>query len=128
MIKNLLTKRQYKRTIALLTRTRKECGIDAYLLMKNILTVGIITDYFESKYNIGCWISYDTLFKRNENLIKCGGITKENVLKTNHFYTGYETFFGIPKKIVKGKSLTDVIIAEYQYWQKQLEQRGIPLT
>lgn len=128
MIKNLLTKRQYKRTITLLARIRRECGIDAYLLMKNILTIGIITDYFQSKYNIGCWISYETLFKRNENLIKCDGITKENILKVNHFYTNYETFFGIPKKIVKGKSLTDVIIAEYQFWQKKLEERGIPLT
>lgn len=128
MIKNLITKRQYKRTIDLLTRTRRECGIDAYLLMKNILTVGIITDYFESKYNIGCWISYETLLQRNENLVKCDGTTKENVIKANHFNTRYETFFGIPKSIVKGKSLTDVVIAEYQYWQKQLEERGIPLT
>ena len=125
MIKDFITKDQYKRTIRLLGRIRRECGIDAYLLMKNILTIGIITDYFQNKYNIGCWISYETLFKRNENLIN---ITKENILKVNHFYTGYETFFGIPKNIVKGKSLTDVIMAEYQYWQKKLEERGIPLT
>ena len=125
MIKNLITERQYKRTIAFLTRIRKECGIDTYLLMKNILTVGIITDYFETKYNIGYWISYETLFERNESLIKCGDITKEDVLKANNFHTDFKTFFGIPKIIVKGKSLTNVIIAEYQYWQKHLIERGI---
>lgn len=90
--------------------------------------MGIITDYFQSKYNIGCWISYKKLFERNENLIQCGGITKEKILETNNFYANYNTFFGIPQNIVKGKSLTDVIIAEYQYWQKQLKKRGIPLT
>ena len=116
MFKDFITKDEYKRTVSLLTRVRENYGIDTYLLMKNVLTVGIITEYYQNTYHLGIWIRYMALLSRNEMLYNMQNATIDGIMRVNFIQPQHISFFGIPRDIVVGKSFTNVIKAEHDFW------------
>jgi len=117
MLKEYVTEKQYKRTIKLLTTVRKEYNLSMYLLMKNILTVGMITEYYQNKRGVYYWISYETLLQRNEKLVR-NHRNRANILNVNGMSTEH-TFFGIYTNIVKTKPNVNVIEAMHNHWAEK---------
>ena len=120
MILEHITENQRKRTLKLLQDTKNYVGIDGYILMKKILAVGIITDYYQNKYNIYRWINYEQLLTRNENLIKQKSnipfIKMKNGLIHNYF-------FGIKSYTVINGMQINVEMEMYDYWEKVIKSK-----
>lgn len=111
-----------KRTLKLLQDVKIHYGIDAYLFIKKILTVGIITEYYQKKYHIGGWIEYEYLLSRNENLIQ----HHEDIpfIKMKNGLT-YSHFFGIKSiTVIKGMQM-EVEMETYDYWEKRIEKKEL---
>ena len=116
MLKKFISKHEYERTIKLLALTRRNYDIKTYLLMKNILTVGMMTDYFQNLKDMSRWIGYHSLLERNEHLVRQKR-AYINIVKNNYLdEEEYTTFFGIPCEIVLHQPFTKVIDAMYEYW------------
>ena len=111
-----------KRTLKLLQDVKIHYGIDAYLFMKKILTVGIITEYYQKKYHIGGWIEYEHLLSRNENLIE-----QHKDIPFIKMVNGliYGHFFGIKSiTVIKGMQM-EVEMETYDYWEKRIEEKEL---
>jgi hypothetical protein len=115
----LISKNQRERTLKLLQDTKTNYGISVYLLMKKMLTVSILTTYFQKKYQCGEWIEYEHFLQRNETLVKCKYDMPD--LKSMNGLT-QNTFFGIPSSLVLDKSLSDVEVAVIEKWNKDIRE------
>lgn len=118
----LISKNQRERTLKLLQNTKTNYGISVYLLMKKMLTVSILTTYFQEKYQRGAWgawIKYEDFLSRNEILVEHGcdipNLKSMNGLTQN-------TFFGISSFTVLYKSLSDVELAVIEKWNKDIRE------
>lgn len=121
----LISKNQRERTLKLLQNTKTNYGISVYLLMKKMLTVSILTTYFQKKYQheegwiCGAWIKYEDFLSRNEILVEHGcdipNLKSMNGLTQN-------TFFGISSFTVQYKSLNDVEVAVIEKWNKDIRE------
>ena len=122
MLKDFITQNQYERTIRLLGRVKRNYDIKAYLVMKGILTVGIMTEHYQKLYpHLKKWISYEALLVRNEILVdkKC---RVSSIMNSNGLNEGDEggLFFGVRCCIVKHEPFTHIIDAADEYWRKEI--------
>ena len=121
----LISKNQRERTLKLLQDTKTNYGISVYLLMKKMLTVSILTTYFQKKYQhekgwiCGAWIEYEKFLSRNETLVK-HEYDILNLKRANGLTQ--TTFFGIPSFTVLYKSLSDVELAVIKKWNKDIRE------
>jgi hypothetical protein len=119
MLKDFITQNQYERTIRLLGRVKRNYDIKTYLLMKGILTVGIMTEHYQKLYpNIKKWISYEALLSRNERMVHYKYPTL-NIINMNGLNEG-GVFFGVMCCIVKHEPFTHIIDAVDEYWRKEI--------
>ena len=123
MLKDFITQNQYERTIRLLGRVRRNYDIKTYLLMKGILTVGIMTEHYQMLYpHLERWISYEALLCRNERLVDEKYQTS-SIINMNGLNEG-GSFFGVRCCIVKHEPFTHIIDAVDKYWRKELVSHG----
>ena len=102
--KDYLTKGEYKRTLTLLTKTRKEIGISAYLLLKNILTAVALSEYYRKIKGSRGWISYCSVLERNEMLMKHKNKTIHDIYILNGL-THTLSFFGVKPYVIINRKL-----------------------
>ena len=120
MLKDFITQNQYERTIRLLGRVKRNYGIKTYLVMKGILTVGIMTEHYQKLYpHLEKWISYEALLSRNERLVDQKYQTS-SIITMNGLNEG-GSFFGVRCCIIKHEPFTHVIDAADEYWRKEIE-------
>jgi hypothetical protein len=85
--------------------------------MKKMLTVSILTTYFQEKYQREAWIEYESFLSRNEYLVKAKCdmpyLKRMNGLTQN-------TFFGISSFTVLDKSLSDVECEVIEKWNRDI--------
>lgn len=112
----LISKNQQERTLKLLQDTKTNYGISVYLLMKKMLTVSILTTYFQKKYQRGIWIEYEDFLSRNEILVE-HGCDMPNLKRMNGLTQN--TFFGIPSNIVINSNLADVKYKIIEKWDNE---------
>lgn len=125
MFKDLIPKDEFKRSVKLLGNVRRNFGINNYLLLRKMFIVVLITEYYQRKYKIENWISYDSFLSRNELYAKdCKGITNNPDFAYKNCLGGsHPNFFGIPSDIVIKGTPIDVINTEHEYWKKEIEKR-----
>ena len=115
-----ITKEEKKRTLKLLHKTKNYLGIDGYILMKKILTVSILTDYFQKQKNYIGWVTYHRVLDRNEMAVK-GKYNVEQIKKINGLNPN-KGFFGIDGHLVTTTHNFNEIENEIiKYWIEQNE-------
>ena len=128
-----IPKEDYKRTLNLLYITRKEYGIDFFILLRKILLVGALVNYYQKQTNTGHWISYHKILSRNEDLFihnkiyrKIDENKKTSLMDMEYFksingLTTQSTFFGINPNIMQDKPfpLREIIQDLKIYWIKE---------
>lgn len=120
MIKDFITQDQYKRTIRLLGRVRREYDIKTYLVMKGILTVGIMTEHYQKLYPyLEKWIPYESILTRNERLVD-QKYQASRIIRMNGLDNEGGSFFGVRCCIVKHEPFTHIIDAADEYWRKRI--------
>jgi len=120
MLKDFITQNQYERTIRLLGRVRRNYDIKTYLLMKGILTVGIMTEHYQMLYPLlKKWISYEFLLGRNEKLVD-QKYQVSSIISINGLSGEGGSFFGVRRCIVKHEPFTHIIDAVNEYWRKEI--------
>ena len=126
MFKDLIPKDEFKRSVKLLGNVRRDFGINNYLLLRKMLIVVLLTEYYQRKYKIETWISYDSFLSRNELHARyCKGITNNPDFADKNFLGGgHPQFFGIPSDIVIKGTPIQVIDAEHEYWREELVRRN----
>jgi hypothetical protein len=127
MFKDLIPKDEFKRSVKLLGNVRRDFGIDNYLLLRKMLIVVLITEYYQRKYKIDTWISYNQFLARNEQHARdCKGVTSNPDFAYKNFLGGttHPQFFGIPSDIVIKGTPIQVIDTEHEYWREELVRRN----
>ena len=124
MFKDLIPKDEFKRSVKLLGNVRRNFGINNYLLLRKMLIVVLITEYYLRKYKIEDWISYDSFLSRNEQFARdCKSVNSNpDFAHKNFLGGGYSQFFGIPSDIVIKGTPIDVINTEHEYWKEKIEK------
>jgi hypothetical protein len=121
MIKDFITQDQYKRTIRLLGRVRREYDINTYLVIKGILTVGIMTEHYQKLYpHLEKWISYESLLSRNERMVG-QKYQASSIITMNGLGHRGGSFFGVRNEIIRHEPYTHVMDASDEYWRKEIE-------
>lgn len=130
MLKDFITQDEYKRTTRLLGNIRRDFGIDKYLLMRKMLIVVVITEYYQRKYKMKDWISYDSFLSRNEQFARdWKNVTKNPDFSAKNYLGGsHHTFFGIDSGIIIKGTPIDVIDTTHEYWKRRLGKNHIDDT
>ena len=130
MFKDLISKDEFKRSVKLLGNVRRDFGINNYLLLRKMLIVVLLTEYYQRKYKIGTWISYNSFLSRNEQFARdCKGITNNPDFADKNFLgVSHIRFFGIPSDIVIKGTPIDVIDTTHEYWKRKLGKNHIDDT
>jgi hypothetical protein len=103
----LVSDNQRERTLKLLQAFKNIYGISLYLLMKKMLTVSILVDYYQELSHSHFYIHYEDFLVRNERIIKrrekISEVLTQNGCETN------QTFFGFNAIEIHEKPLCEII-------------------
>ena len=120
MLKDFITQDQYKRTIRLLGRVRREYDINTYLVIKGILTVGIMTEHYQKLYpHLEKWIPYEALLSRNEGMVD-QKYQASSIIVLNGLGDRGGSFFGVRNEIIRHEPYTHIMDAADEYWRKEI--------
>ena len=90
----LMSDNQRERTLKLLQDFKNIYGISLYLLMKKMLAVSILVDYYQELLHDHLYIYYEEFLTRNERIIKrreeISEVLKQNGCATNQIFFGFK--------------------------------------
>lgn len=104
----LISDNQRERTLKLLQAFKNIYGISLYLLMKKMLAVSILVDYYQKLSYSYFYIRYEDFLVRNERIIKRREKISE-VLKQNGCAKTNPSFFGFKAIDIHEKPLCEII-------------------
>ena len=92
-----------------------------YLLMKKILALPMLSDYYQDKYHtLTSWIKYESVLRRNEELIDEESSVEYIINKNGLKPLGGYMYFGIDKETVLHDRLSNVITKAHNYWLEKI--------
>lgn len=104
----LVSDNQRERTLKLLQAFKNIYGISLYLLMKKMLAVSILVDYYQELLHSHFYIHYEDFLVRNEGIVKRRERRSE-ILTRNGCVATSQSFFGFKAIDIHEKPLCEII-------------------